>query len=54
MTTGLFLLRAVQSGIALRDLELLSIGMVFDMFTEAQNDGEEYAELATQADIDRL
>lgn len=54
MTTGLFLLRVVQCGISLAELDLLSIGMVFDMFIEAQNDGEEYAELATQADIDRL
>lgn len=54
MTTGLFLRRALQAGIAIRDLELLSIGMVFDIFTEAGNDGEDYAELATQADIDRL
>lgn len=54
MTTGLYLLRAVQCGISVRDLELLSIGMVYDMFTESQNDGEEYDQLATQADIDRL
>ena len=54
MTTGLYLLRAIQAGIAVRDLELLSVGMVYDIFTESQNDGEEYDQLATQADIDRL
>lgn len=54
MTTGLFLLRALQCGLSLNDLGMLSIGMVFDVFIEAQNDGEDYAELATQADIDRL
>ncbi len=54
MTSGLFMLRALQCGLSLSDLELLSVGMVYDIFTEAQNDGEGYAELATQADIDRL
>ena len=54
MTTALYLLRVVQCGISVRDLELLSIGMVFDMFTESGNDTVEYAEIATQEDIDRL
>ena len=54
MTTGRYLLRAVQCGIPVHDLELLSIGMVYDIFTESQNDGEEYDLLATQDDIDRL
>lgn len=54
MTTGLYILRAAQAGISVRDLELLSIGMVYDVFTENQNDREDYDELATQADIDSL
>ena len=54
MTTGLYLLRAVQSGISIRDLELLSIGMLMDIFTERGNDELEYDELATDEDIDRL
>ena len=54
MTTGLYLLRAMQAGIALGELDLLSIGMVYDIFTESQNDGEDYDQIATQADIDRL
>lgn len=54
MTTGLFHLRALQCGFSLRDLELVSIGMVYDVTTEAANDQEEYDELATQADIDKL
>ena len=36
------------------DLEYVSIGMVWDMFTEKSNDEYEYPVLATQADIDRL
>ena len=54
MTTALFLLRAAQLGISIRDLELLTVGMVFDMMTEKINDTEgEYARVATQEDIDK-
>ncbi len=52
MTTPLFLLRCVQLGISIRDLDLLTIGMVSEMFLESQNDDEEYDEIATQADFD--
>lgn len=52
MTTALFLLRTAQLGIPIRDLELLTIGMVTDMLIEAGNDGEEYDMLPTQADFD--
>ena len=38
MTTLLFLLRCVQLGISIRDLDLLTIGMVNDMFVESRND----------------
>ena len=48
------MLRCVQCGIAISDLELLSIGMVNDMFIELKNDDYEYPVLATQADIDAL
>ena len=54
MTTGLYLLRAAQCGIAVRDLELLSIGMVLDILTEAGNDGVEYDVLGTDEDVDRM
>ena len=36
MTTPLFLLRCVQLGISIRDLNLLTIGMVNDMFWRAE------------------
>lgn len=54
MTTPLFLLRCVQMGLSIRDLDLLTIGMVNDMYVESRNDGcsEAYVELATQADFD--
>jgi hypothetical protein len=52
MTTALFLLRAAQLGIPIRDLELLTIGMVTDMLIEAGNDDCEYDRFPTQADFD--
>ena len=44
----------MQCGISISDLELLSIGMVNDMFIEMKNDEYEYPVVATQADIDNL
>ena len=38
MTTPLFLLRCVQLGISIRDLDLLTIGMVNDIFGDTMND----------------
>ena len=54
MTTPLFLLRCVQLGISIRDLDLLSIGMVNDIFAESRNDECKYAILATQDDFDKF
>ncbi len=52
MTTPLFLLRCVQLGISIRDLDLLSIGMVNDMYAESFNDDVKFARLASQEDFD--
>ena len=38
MTTALFMLRCVQVGLSIRDLDLLTIGMVNEMFIESRND----------------
>ena len=54
MTTPLFLLRCVQLGLSMADLELLSIGLANDMYTESRNDDCKSAELATQEDFDRF
>lgn len=54
VNTALFMLRCVQCGISISDLELLSIGMVNDMFAELKNDEYKYPVMATQEDIDRL
>ena len=53
MTTPLFLLRCVQLGISIRDLDLLTIGMVNDMYAESSNDDWNYNTVATQEDYDR-
>lgn len=54
MTTPLFLLRCVQLGISIRDLDLLTIGMVNDMFAESRNDDYKYATVASQEDFDKF
>lgn len=54
MTTPLFMLRAAQLGISVRDLELLSIGIILDMCTEKDNDSYKYPQLAQQEDFDRF
>lgn len=53
MTTALYTLRCFQMGITLTDLEVLSVGMVFDMLTEYRNDDYDYPQLASQEDFDR-
>ena len=54
MTTPLFLLRCVQLGLSIRDLDQLTIGMVNDMYVESRNDECKYAVVATQEDFDRF
>ena len=54
MTTPLFLLRCIQLGISINDLELLTIGLVNDMHTESRNDEYKYQILANQDDFDKF
>ena len=54
MTTPLFLLRCVQIGLSIRDLDLLTIGMGNDMYAESGNDEFKYRELASQEDMDNF
>ena len=54
MTTPLFLLRCLQIGLSLRDLDLVTIGMVNDMYAESRNDDYNYRELASQEDVDNF
>ena len=52
MTTPLFLLRCIQLGISLGELDMLTIGMVNDMFSERERDEYEWVEIASQNDYD--
>ena len=55
MTVAVLLLRAAEIGISIADLDLLTIGMLNDIFVEKFNDSEgEYDEVATQEDIDQF
>ncbi len=54
MTTPLLLLRCVQLGIHISELDLLTIGTVLDMYTELQRDDEPHNQLASQDDMDRF
>lgn len=54
MTTPLFLLRCIQLGLSIQDLELLSIGLINDMYVESNNDDYKYPVLATQEDMNKF
>ena len=54
MTTALFMLRCLQVGLSLDDLDGLEIGMVKDMFVEMANDNETWDKQATQTDFDKF
>ena len=54
MSTPLFILRAVQLGLSIEDLNLLSIGLVNDLFIENTNDEHPYRQIATQEDFDKF
>ena len=54
MTTPLFLLRCIQLGLSMSDLDFLTIGLVNDMFTERENDDCHYHTLAEQSDFDKF
>ena len=54
MTTPLFLLRSLEIGLSIRNLDYLIIGMVMDIWTEKENDSVKYDNLATQEDFDKF
>ena len=54
MTTPLFLLRCIEMGIGILDLDLLSFGLFIDMWMEKVNDSVTYDRIATQEDFDRF
>ena len=42
MTTALVVLRAKELGFTLAELKYMRIGLVFDMYTEKNNDSHQY------------
>ena len=56
MTTPLLLLRAVQLGVQISEMDLLTIGEINDMYAEMQNDDcpECYSRLPLQSDFDQF
>jgi len=52
--TAVFMLRAIQIGLSIADLEELDIGFVFDLMIESENDNYKYPYKAEQSDIDSL
>jgi hypothetical protein len=53
MTTPLFLLRCKQLGLSMTELDLLTIGLINDMFCERERDDfDGWTEQASQADMD--
>jgi len=54
MTTPLLLLRAVQLGVHISEMDLLTIGEINDMYTEMQRDEEPHEMLTCQDDFDRF
>lgn len=48
------MLRAVKLGISIRDMELVTIGMINEMYAEEANDSLDWPDLATQEDMDRF
>lgn len=54
MNTAIYMLRVVQLGLGLKDLDQLSLGMVMDMIIESGNDDCKYREVANQSDFDKF
>lgn len=48
----MYMLRTLELGLTLNELEQYDIGFIYDMLIEKQNDGETYTEIANQADFD--
>ena len=48
------MLRTIQVGLKLSDLDELDYGFVLDIMTESSNDDYKYRQKASQADFDRF
>lgn len=47
------MLRCLQLGLRLSDLDNIDYGQVMDLLIESSNDNQNYKQLATQEDFDR-
>lgn len=54
MNGAIFMLRALQAGLRLSELDELEEGQVLDIIIESGNDSAEYDLEATQEDMDRF
>ncbi len=54
MATPLFHLHRMEVGISVSDLDLLTVGLVLDIWTEKSNDGMKYARIAEQEGFDKF
>lgn len=54
MTTALFLLRCLELGLSITDMDELTVGIVNDMFIEKQNDKYDWKEIASQEDMNKF
>ncbi len=54
MTTSRLLLRAVQLGVHISEMDMLTIGEINDMYAEMQRDEEPNTQLVSQDDMDKF
>lgn len=47
-------LRVLEAGLSVADLELMPVGMLFDIITEKSYDEKEYIRMANQKDFDKF
>ncbi len=52
MTTALFLARCVEVGISISGLDLFTIGMVLDIWSEKASDSVKYSKIVGEAEFD--
>ncbi len=50
----MYVLRCIQLGLRLSELDDLDYGFVVDMITERDNDSYKYKEIASQEDFDKF
>lgn len=54
MTTPLYVLRCLQVGLHVTDLDMIDMGLAIDILSESANDDAEYPQKATQEDFDKF